>query len=460
MKASNRLLLWPACGMVLFICMAAFKIASYGSINIRVYQGFAALGLLATLLVLSRGRPAVTQSKTDVRAFALALSFLFVCFASMLVAPYPQITLKQSLLLSAYMLVAYVAWRAFNSPSNLRTYVVVLFSGSAVAYLYGYLQTLMPYTVGLAFVEREISDTYVGQFAFFRPQSFFSEGNEFGQFMTFSSGMFFACSIYCRETRIRNLARSMVLALFPILFINNSRGTFLGIVAMSCIVVRVNSRLTTGAVRIRKLIAVMFIGALVAMLITLYLLVPYIPSFAHTDPLDWAITRITGTGSADDATFYGRLELIRTCLTAFLARPLLGLGYGNVFSILDQSHYNPQNTATEGLVDRGNATSANFLMDVAVETGVIGITVFFFLLFAVAKVAKHNLKRQQGTPNFPFVLGSYLAFWGMLVNSLSYSAVTLAIFWLNVGVILGSSRLSITACNLCNEQNRSLRRSA
>jgi O-antigen ligase len=366
----------------------------------------------------------------------------------MVVAKYPLVTVKQGSLLLMYLLACYVAYRAFESPRSLVAYFVVLWAGSLIAYVYGYLQALMPTTVGaLAFRDQELSAGVISQLAFYRPISFFSEGNEFGQFIIFSASMFIACSLYARRRWIKWCSLFALVVALPILLVNASRGTILAMIVVGLLVLRVNRKLRTGSIRMGKKLAAFALFLALGTAGVTYLVVPNIPTFggfANSSALDWAVGRILNTGSETDRTLFGRLEQAWEGARVSLENPVFGVGYGNVFTILDQvyleqTHVNPEDTGIAGIPNTGNATTANFLVDVAAETGLIGLGIFLLLLVQVARIAHSNLAAQAGSAELCYALGSYLALWGMLINSLSYSGVGLAMFWLNVGVVLGIS---------------------
>ena len=445
MKTGNsRFLLIAACGMVLFICMGAIKIIQFGTINIRVYQAFVALGLIGII----NSKSVVLKQHNISRIFYLAFSFIFICFISMLVADYPIVTLKQTLLLFIYFLVSYVGYKAFNTSNNLKVYFITLIIGSLIAYTYGYLQTIFPNIFHIYLERRNIGDLGAEinfNSLFYRPSSFFSEGNEFGQFISFSSAMFIACSVYSVQRWIKILSRLSLIYVLPILMINNSRGTIIAIAGMVVVMFMISYKINIGYPEILKYFFFSIVMLLVSILLLVYLILPNVPIFADGNVMEWMIGRISGSLGSDDSTFYGRLIVMWDGLLAFVTHPILGVGYGNMFTVIDQfgyAQFTGQNMGgISGLVDTGNATSTNFFIDIAAETGIFGLIFFVSLLVKIAKLSYRNITSNIHSLDFPFALGSHLAFWGMLINSLSYSAVGLAIFWLNVGVILGMSQI-------------------
>ncbi|MFI5399073.1 MAG: O-antigen ligase family protein [Candidatus Binatia bacterium] len=431
--------------MVLFICLAAFTVASYGPINIRVYQAFAVCGLLALLNPAARRIPPTRHSR-----YALTIGFIFLawCFLSMVAAKYPLVTVKQAMLLMMYILVCYLAYRAFDSPKSLAVYFAALWVGSLIAYVYGYLQALLPTTVGaLAFRDQQLSAGVISQLEFYRPMSFFSEGNEFGQFIIFSASMFIACSLYARRRWIKWCSVLALVVALPILLVNASRGTLLALLVVGLLVLRVNRKQGTGSIRMGKALGTLALFVALGTAGITYLVLPNIPTFgslSNSSALEWAVGRILNTGSESDRTLFGRLQQAWVGARVSLENPVIGVGYGNVFTVLDQvyleqTHVNAEDSGIPGIPNTGNATTANFVVDIAAETGLVGLAIFLLMLVQVARIARSNLAAHTGSAELAFSLGSYLAFWGILVNSLSYSGVGLVTFWLNVGVILGMS---------------------
>lgn len=444
---NSRFLLFSACGMVLFICMGAFKIIEFGTINIRVYQVFIALGLIG-ILNSPKYKSIVIKKNNINRVFNNALSFLSICFLSIIVADYPMVTLKQALLLFIYFLVFYVGYRAFNTSNNLKVYFITLIIGSLIAYTYGYLQTIFPNIFNIYLEHRNMGDLDAEinfSSLFYRPSSFFSEGNEFGQFISFSSGMFIACSVYSAQRWIKILSRISLIYMLPILMINNSRGTIIAIVGMVVVMFKISYKFKIGYAEISRYIFFSVVMLSVSILLLVFIVLPNVPTFADGSVIEWMTGRISGSIGSDDSTFYGRLIVMWDGIVAFVTHPILGVGYGNIFTVIDQfgyAQFTGQNMGgISGLVDTGNATSTNFFIDIAAETGIFGLIFFISLLVQIARISYRNIASNLYSLDFPFVMGSHLAFWGMLINSLSYSAVGLAIFWLNAGVILGMSTL-------------------
>jgi O-antigen ligase len=135
-----------------------------------------------------------------------------------------------------------------------------------------------------------------------------------------------------------------------------------------------------------------------------------------------------------------RIEIYRKVPQMVADHPFLGVGMGN-FAVASP-HY--------GLRDIGGAAfehAHDAVFTMAVETGLIGLAVFLWLIYLIARTAGRAL-RNRGSPHFPLALASSSALLGIAGASISdvpyrTNAIT-AVLFLHIGALVAFERASLT----------------
>ncbi len=144
----------------------------------------------------------------------------------------------------------------------------------------------------------------------------------------------------------------------------------------------------------------------------------------------------------DDYGFPGRVSENLSALMMFADHPIVGVGSGG-FGL----HY-AEYADRIGIDQRPMRAAHNLYLEVAAETGCVGIAAFIFLLASlfvgVAKTYRHLVAAGEVD------LGRSVAGLGMALVAYLLAASTLhlgyhTIFWLLVGIIFGAANLSPTA---------------
>ncbi len=432
-----RLPLVLGCLVVFFACIPTVDIGNFGPVHVRLYE---VLAVLLFSVEIVKGSGARRNDPRVRRIFLFATLFLLVCFLSVVSAAYPVITIKQGLLVLAFLVTGFSIGLSLRGEQEFKYFFLVLLIGSFIAYLFGYLQVLFPDSIGAeTLISRGLTAQYTGYF--FRPMSFFAEGNEFGVFIIFGSPFFVSGYLYGREVWMRRTSALLLMFMLPLLFLNDSRGSIAALVVVVLLAVIIGRRyIRARRKKSHRRLWGLALMTVLAIFVAVFYLSPMVPTFYQLSPDQWVVGRLLETGTSRDLTLVGRFLVMREGVDAFLSHPLLGVGLGNVFTVISQFGYVPVYSAVGGLVDRGNATTANFVVDILAELGLLGITAFAALIYYVLKLSKLSRQIFVSNDGFYFAFGAFLSFVGILVNSLSYDAIYTPYFWIVIGFIIGSYR--------------------
>lgn len=397
-----------------------------GAINLRVYT-FVVLGVF--FLRLEYMAAIIGRNP---RLWLSLFLFLIACMVSLFQAINIEMGIKQITLFSTFMLVP-LAMTALviKHPTNVNVTLFCVVFGAFIANVNGYIDPFYRYqALGWAT-------------AFGRPQSFFTEANEYGQFMVMIWGYLLAMMVL-RSTVPRTRAAGILSAMlmFPVFLINNSRGSYLGFV-LECLLVgwlvfRAESR------RYFMKVAMLGTGLALGALLVSYSVASMIPMINGGTVAEWIIFRLANSGTSEDATTHLRAAQQQSGYRALLDNPMTGAGLGNLMYYL-----NDRIDLDNSGVQKGPLTTTAFwLTDLLGETGLLGTFAMGLVLLVLIHQAYRNYLFLKGGSLECMAAGSFLSLNGMLINGVSYPPIYLSFFWLNVGMCLQLSYLRETGARV------------
>ena len=404
---------WGAVLAITLCSLGEITFYRLSMIRFHPYQVLLVTSLLALLMQFITRR----QKPSFPYIYSLGTFLVIIILGALLTAKYPLVSIKQLLLLTLYISFFFLIVNSCSSEQMELIYKAILFS-AFIVYLYGLYQMIETRFLGL----------YGVKYYFLRPKSFFVEGNEFGQYLVFIFGFLLVGLISDVKIVNRKFLWIMLLMHISLTILNMSRGSWIG---MLVIVIIVMLRLQENY-NLRK-IAICSISIVVISLVTLQTVDRFIPS--QYLPIRQAILqRSKGLFTKGDLTVLSRYSQSLTAASVTMKNPLLGIGYGNIFTIMPSGIFS-LHSKIPGIPIIGNATSSNFLLDIAVETGIIGFIIF--LLFIIRVIMKSfrggmQIKEPKTKAIYFGVLYSSL---GMMVNGLTYAVHMLSFFWISLGLL-------------------------
>lgn len=255
--------------------------------------------------------------------------------------------------LTEYLALYWVAWDLVRRSGEVGSWVKVLLGVSLSMALTGFIQLVIVPDFG--FAAQYGWDPHVGRLlgTFFDP-------NFIGGFL--SLGLALALGLLTsHKTTHRGWLMSLSLVLFVAIVLTFSRSGYL---ALGAVVV------VMGWLRARWLIGLGLIGFAVALLL--------IPRIGE---------RLTeGVDPGESASF--RFSSWSNAITVWQSSPLIGIGYNTY-------RYSQDRLGLAELTQSGNAGAGadSSLLFILATTGVVGLTVWLYLLWRVWLVGWHNLKR-------------------------------------------------------------------
>jgi O-antigen ligase len=327
-----------------------------------------ALGAAAVLWAafVLRGRlPAPRRTPLDLPILLFALA----CLISALASAEPVASLEGSknlLLAGAIYLFAYgISTRA----AGRRLFAVLLISGAASS-LFG----VAVFALGR------------GEGTLGRTPGTFSTAMTFGGITLVLSSLFAAVAAGAGiDRRARVAAGAAAVASLAALFFSFTRSSWLGMVVA---------------------------GAVVLSLLRRRWLVPFAASlvlFAFLLPAPYR-ARVESIWNPAHRTNVQRVELARGGWSIFKEHPLLGVGTRDLAGLY-REHMPPGTVHVHGHMH-------NIFLQVAVQTGVVGLAAFAYLLVSFFVLVAGNLKLDLPPPERAFAAGSLAALAGFVVNGL------------------------------------------
>lgn len=403
--------------LILSIC-TDFRLLG-GSLSLRLYT-------LVTLVLLGLNMNKLRETFLA-RPIQWMIWFLFAGWLVLggLFAENQLMFLKQLALLLVFfsVTVAVVTSRSAGTPTGVIS--AALFVGIFLAIAWGWRDLLG--FLGIVPVEN----------AYWRPKSFFEEGNEFGQFMVLGFGYLLAAFMFGERWQAF-IAISLFGLMLPLLLINNSRGSYVGF-AVECIVLvylAIHARVSE---RVRKRSRLFLLG-FILLGSTSIVAMQNVQLFKDETFAEFMLHRVKSFFTSGDETVNLRKQYSSVAWDQFLQNPLMGIGMGNLSGPLDNAVFDEN-----GLLVGGDATSSNWVLDLLTETGLVGFFLMLCFLGTALIQAFRRLGQIQVGRDYALVAGNILACAGMLINGISYPQIYLASFWMVTGLLLSYNMSDISS---------------
>ena len=264
-----------------------------------------------------------------------------------------------------------------------------------------------------------------------RADSFFSEPNEFSQYLVMPfayiiSKIFTSTYYNSKTTNINYIIFFLIILAAQIL--SFSRGGILAFMTQLLFAFF----LTSNDLGIFKLIKKTWNYLIIILAIVIFTLnFELVPNFKVIDALDLIIFRFFNTLSADDASLYDRFLTYRLGLNnTFHSFNTFFFGNGRGSLVYTMGQLNPRFI--------GVATTSNYLIDILSETGFLGLLSFIYL------IKKTFIKSFFLFISKPFIysekycvlfLGSILSMVGLLVGGLTSATHLHVFFWFQLGIL-------------------------
>lgn len=416
---------YPIHGVVASVFFAGLGVLSFfqvGPIHIKAYQLVMLLTLAIALVKYLWGRNSLFLPRAAISVLSLLFLSMMLSFLN---TPYPAVFVKQFLLLSVYVLLFVAISSTVRTERHL--YLMektILFSG-AMSCLYSLLVIvhLLP-GVGTG-----------GNYHFVRPQSFFAEPNEFGVFLVFVAGFAVSRFLAAENSRQKLWAGVVLTMIIANIIPNMSRGSWVGLFVSSGITMLLLHSLKIRVFSVLR-IGSFTLGVIALILISAYGMSKVIPSRGSLKVKEIVRERAVSLLQQKDPTRDIRYQNNKTALAAFWEHPFIGWGFGNTFVIFEKKYTYKTGMAQE-LPKIIGATSSNFISDIAMETGIVGLTAFFIFITWILKMCWNSIKKRK---SIVFYIGALSSFIGILVNGLTFAMHMLPYFWIAAGMLVVNAK--------------------
>lgn len=401
---------------------AALPVVKVGVLNVRIYQVIMIVGFLFYVLpniVVNRKLKWTHLSHGQMLSLVL---FMSICFLSAGWAVYPILALKQIMLLTLQMAGAYFLSIMVDSERRLEIAVWTVRLTALIVGVYVAVIALMTYI--------ETANPFATWFSIVGP---FTERNEYGIFLIYSLGFFLP--VFCLATPKRYELAVLMLALtflFILLVVNYSRGSYAGFFIQ--VFVLLYAMLFWGFRISRKskfafgLFTAVFVGLSIGFAVVL----------EQLGILEFFLERLdaSNVGDVSQASFQERYLRWFDAINIILDHPITGVGLGNMPFYFRGYYLFPSILLGLAYSETPiflNNTLSNFIVETALETGLIGLAAFVTFLYLIMKSFVDHLKLSSRRMKAA-MLASLLSMIGLLINGLSYNMIVLPFFWTTVGI--------------------------
>lgn len=232
----------------------------------------------------------------------------------------------------------------------------------------------------------------------------FDQPNPYGGFLNFALPLALALLLFARDPRERWVAGGAATLLLVAQGMANSRGAFLGLAAALVVLLVVGWRLERPAVIATAVSVPLFMLAWVTHLIPLSIQDKLLAQVRLNDVMN---------GQINNANFstVERLAHWIAGLRMFVAHPLLGVGAGNYNAAY------PAYRLPDWYDPLGHAH--NYYINVAAETGTLGLAAFLFLTGVSLVLAWRVARGARSTPLFPLAVGFLATLVALAVHNLT-----------------------------------------
>ena len=390
-----------------------FSVSKFAGGDIRIWEI-----LLLVLLVLISFKILLTNKILVNSIPAIIFSIILIIFAYISVFNSIEYSLwiKRMLLFTLFMTL-FIVTSYLNSKNIFKiNSKLIIFSG-VIAASWGIIELLL----------RPQELLQYGSFIP-RANSFFEEANEFSQYLNLPFGFLLAQYIFNDKKTLIN--RSSIFLLLSIViiaqFISFSRGGLLAFFSQLLLLTYIyNNKILLFK---KILIASVFITIFFIIVISTF---PkeYININAALEILYSKTVQTFSTIDASTSVRFHTIKLGLTNLENSINNLIFGIGLGSL------------ELALGNLDADGDATTSNFIIDILVETGMLGL--FSYLLFIIYMlyisqyVSKRLINCKDNNLKVVFY-GSYFSIIGLMIGGLTVATHMHCFFWYICGLIFAS----------------------
>jgi hypothetical protein len=254
-----------------------------------------------------------------------------------------------------------------------------------------------------------------------RTRSFFAEANEFSQFLALPFAYLFSALIYFRKVFLfeRWLFGVGLLIVILAQVLSFSRGglvVFFAEILTWYMLTSLYSKTKNSWFSWRKSFSIVSLSFIVAISLD-------DSEFTEITRVLWE--RLTSLFSGNDSTSKIRWDSITLAISEVISSPtnfVVGMGLGNLPLLLGE----------------GVATTANFIVDVFAELGLVGLFSMLIILGVALVFPLRTLKRllkEKDEEMLTAFFGAYLSFVGLIAGGMTYATHMLNIFWFVCGLL-------------------------
>ncbi|OGS37875.1 MAG: hypothetical protein A2551_07975 [Elusimicrobia bacterium RIFOXYD2_FULL_34_30] len=425
---------------VFLVMLGEVSFYKVGHIHFRPYQ---IPLLIAFSIVIFKFLMNRVKIQLRLSYFLSILLIILTIAISLFKAEYPLLTLKQLLLLSLYISIFLLIVNTCDSERKIILLHRIIIYGCFIATVYGFVMMIITNLPG---VERE------GGFIYNRPKSFFTEPNEFGQYLVFVFGYMFAEVVFRKKNTNRLIFWITFILILLLIVPNMSRGAWLACIVIIGFVFYFHNKFSVKKINIGKKVKVIFLMICFSIL-ALLIASKYIVTNG-TSVVDVISARVTSLFSGSDATSMIRFNNNLKAFNSMLENPFTGVGFGNAFIVIEERIKDKEKENILGgkrnqndlIIDNKKkdnillpkvvgATSSNFLADIGMEIGIFGLLSFIFFMVLVIIKAVIYIKRINNPYVVVVYVGALASFIGLIVNGITYSIHLLPFFWISAGIL-------------------------
>ncbi|MDO8735162.1 MAG: O-antigen ligase family protein, partial [Elusimicrobiota bacterium] len=343
---------------VFLTVLGGVSLYKIGPVNFRPYQ---IPLLIASILLISQ----FLVSKKKIifpRSYFFSLFLLLIAiFISLFAAPFPLLTIKQTILLGLFIILFFLIINTCDSEKRIIMLHKIIIYSCILCCIYGLYKMI---TLNLPGVPKE------GGYAYTRPKSFFVEPNEFGQYLVFAFGYVFSELLSGRKITNRIILWCTFFLIVFLIVPNMSRGAWLGCIISMFVIFYYQNKYKIKKINLNRKIKIVIVVFFLSV-VSITVLSKYLPTNLNISAGKIIKSRALSIFGGSDATSSIRWENNKKAFDAMMKYPFTGVGFGNEFVVMEE---NAGNYGENVLPDVVAATSSNFLSDIGMATGVLGFS--------------------------------------------------------------------------------------
>lgn len=424
-RAGSQLLRWSEAlaAMLVSLVFALAPFVSNDLIGVLLFAG-ACFWIILTVsddVGLSRNAPKITP------IHLLVLLYWGIATAATALSPVKMAAMTGWMKLTLYLLMFALASRVLRSP-RMRSWIITLYLHVAlIVSVYGLQQWFFGAAALATWVDPESNMSKTT-----RVYSFLGNPNLLAGYLL-PAVVFSLVAVFAwRRWMPKLLALTMFFVNTACLIVTFSRGGWIGlVVAIFALLVLLVYQLSTHLPRFWRTWSIPLLVGSLGLVLAIALL--------FVEPVrDRALSIFAGRG---DSSNNFRINVWAAVIEMIKDRPFLGIGPGNTaFNKIYPLYQRP----------RYNALSAySFLLEVAVETGFIGLACFAWLLIVTLNTGlQYLIRHREGSRESLWLMGAIASLLGILAHNtfdtVLYRPEINTLWWLIVAIIASYYSTSVT----------------